>query len=71
MQNATSQEQQSGFQVGEISKNVVEATRGEVQRQMDAEWSANDLSLLLKVGLFLGAGAAAPESSQTAINRTN
>ena len=60
-------EQQSGFQVGEISKNVVEATRGEVQRQMDAEWSANDLSLLLKVGLFLGAGAAAPAAGLAAM----
>ena len=56
-----------GYKFGDITKSVVEATRGEVQRQMDSEWSANDLSLLLKVGLFLGAGAAAPAAGLAAM----
>ena len=43
------------YRFGDISRAVAEATRGEVRRQMDAEWSADDVSLLLKVALFLGA----------------
>lgn len=57
----------SGYQFGDITKSVVEATRGEVQRQMDADWNMNDISLLLKVGVFLGAGAAAPISGLAAM----
>ena len=56
-----------GYQFGDITKAVVESTRGEVQRQMDAEWDMNDISLLLKVGLFLGAGAAAPAAGLAAL----
>ena len=44
----------------QITRSVIESTRSEVKRQMDAEWNMNDITLLLKVGLFMGAGAAAP-----------
>ena len=55
------------YRFGDISRAVAEATRGEVRRQMDAEWSADDVSLLLKVALFLGAGAAAPAAGLAAM----
>ena len=48
------------YQFGDLSKSVVESVRGEVQRQVEADWSTDDISLLLKVCLFLGAGTAAP-----------
>ena len=35
---------------------VLDATRGEVKRLLENEWSASDLSLLLRVAVFLGAG---------------
>ena len=60
-------EQEQGYRFGDLSKSVVEATRGEVQRQLDAEWNMNDLSLLLKVGLFLGASATAPVAGLAAL----
>jgi len=56
-----------GYQFGDITKSVVETTRGEVQRQIDAEWNMDDISLLLKVGLFLGATAAAPAAGLAAL----
>ena len=56
-----------GYQFGDLTKNVIETTRGEVQRQVDAEWNMDDISLLLKVGLFLGAGAAAPVAGLAAM----
>lgn len=56
-----------GYQFGDLSKSVVESVRGEVQRQVDADWNMDDLSLLLKVGLFLGAGAAAPVAGLAAM----
>ena len=34
---------------------------------MSAEWSGEDISLLLKVGLFLGAGVAAPAAGIAAL----
>ena len=34
---------------------------------MEAEWNMDDISLLLKVGLFLGAGAAAPAAGLAAM----
>ena len=55
------------YRFGDISRAVAEATRGEVRRQMDADWSADDVSLLLKVALFLGAGAAAPAAGLAAM----
>ena len=51
---------EDGYKFGDVSKTVLEATRGEVTRQLDADWDMRDVSLLLRVGLFLGAGAAAP-----------
>ena len=39
----------SGYQFGDITKAVVNSTRAEVQRQLDSEWSADDVTLLLKV----------------------
>lgn len=39
---------------------VVEGARGEIKRLLAAEWSFDDVSLLLRFTLFLGAGAAAP-----------
>ena len=56
-----------GYQLGDAARAAVEATRGEVQRQLDAEWSMSDLALLLKIGLFLGAGAAAPVAGLAAL----
>lgn len=56
-----------GYQFGDITKSVVESMRSEVQRQMSAEWTMADLSLLLKVGVFLGAGAAAPVAGLAAM----
>eukprot|EP00966_Prymnesium_polylepis_P161730 3738017-Prymnesium_polylepis.1 len=56
-----------GYQFGNVTKAVVEATRGEVQRQLEAEWTMDDLSLLLKVGIFLGAGATAPVTGLAAL----
>ena len=56
-----------GYQFGDLTKNVIETTRGEIQRQMDAEWNMDDIALLLKVGLFLGAGAAAPVAGLAAM----
>ena len=34
---------------------------------MDTDWNMDDISLLLKVGLFLGAGAAAPAAGLAAM----
>jgi hypothetical protein len=59
--------EERGYQFGDLSKGVVESVRGEVQRQMTAEWSGDDISLLLKIGLFLGAGAAAPVAGIAAL----
>ena len=59
--------QEGAYQFGDVTKSVVEATRGEVQRQLDAEWNMNDLSLLLKVGIFLGASATAPVAGLAAL----
>ena len=56
-----------GYRFGDISRAVVESTRGEVRRQMDTDWNMDDISLLLKVGLFLGAGAAAPAAGLAAM----
>ena len=56
-----------GYRFGDLTKAAVEATRGEVQRQLDAEWNMNDLSLLLKVGVFLGASATAPVAGLAAL----
>ena len=39
---------------------VVDTARGEVKRLLANEWSLEDLSLLLRFSLFLGAGVAAP-----------
>lgn len=64
---ASSAADDSGYHFGDITRSAVEATRGEVQRQLDADWSMNDLSLLLKVGIFLGAGAAAPVAGLAAL----
>ena len=58
---------ESGYQFGDVTRAAVEATRGEVQRQLDAEWNMNDLSLLLKIGVFLGATATAPVAGLAAI----
>uniref|UniRef100_A0A7S3FFE6 Uncharacterized protein n=1 Tax=Haptolina ericina TaxID=156174 RepID=A0A7S3FFE6_9EUKA len=57
----------SGYQFGDITKAVVNSTRAEVQRQLDSEWSADDVTLLLKVGVFLGAGAMAPVAGLAAM----
>ena len=56
-----------GYQFGDITKSVVESMRSEVQRQMSADWTMADISLLLKVGVFLGAGAAAPVAGLAAM----
>ena len=58
---------EDGYQFGDVSKTVLEATRGEVTRQLDADWDMRDVSLLLRVGLFLGAGAAAPVAGLAAM----
>jgi len=55
------------YQFGDLSKSVVESVRGEVQRQVEADWSTDDISLLLKVCLFLGAGTAAPVAGLAAM----
>jgi len=59
--------EKGGYQFGDISKAVVESVRGEVQRQIAAEWTMDDISLLLKIGLFLGAGAVAPAAGLAAM----
>ena len=64
---ARAAEADGGYQFGDLTRSVVESTRSEIQRQMDAEWNMNDISLLLKVGLFLGAGAAAPAAGLAAM----
>jgi ribosomal protein L14 len=56
-----------GYQFGDVTKTVVAATRAEVQRQLDADWNTDDLSLLLRVAIFLGAGAAAPVAGLAAL----
>jgi len=56
-----------GYQFGDVSRAVASSVRGEVQRQMDADWSMDDLGLLLKIGIFLGAGAAAPAAGLAAM----
>mmetsp|Transcript_37374 Transcript_37374/g.98864 ORF Transcript_37374/g.98864 Transcript_37374/m.98864 type:complete len:300 (+) Transcript_37374:3-902(+) len=56
-----------GYQFGDVTKSVVEATRSEVQRQLDAEWNIDDVSLLLKIGIFLGATATAPVAGLAAL----
>ena len=66
-ERAKTAQAKTGYQFGDISKAVIESTRGEVQRQMDAEWNMDDIGLLLKVGLFLGAGAAAPVAGLAAM----
>ena len=58
---------EGGYEFGDVSKTVLEATRGEVTRQLDADWDMRDVSLLLRVGLFLGAGAAAPVAGLAAM----
>ena len=58
---------EDGYQFGDVSATIVEATRGEVTRQLDADWDMRDVSLLLRVGLFLGAGAAAPVAGLAAM----
>ena len=58
---------EDGYKFGDVSKTVLEATRGEVTRQLDADWDMRDVSLLLRVGLFLGAGAAAPVAGLAAM----
>ena len=45
---------EDGYQFGDVSKTVLEATRGEVTRQLDADWDMRDESLLLRVGLAKG-----------------
>jgi hypothetical protein len=51
----------------DVESEVVESTRSEVQRLMEADWNMDDLSLLLRVGIFLGAGAAAPVTGLAAL----
>ena len=46
---------------------VVEGARGEIKRLLAAEWSFDDVSLLLRFTLFLGAGAAAPVTGLAAM----
>lgn len=64
---AVAQDESSSYQFGDITRAAVEATRGEVQRQLEADWNMNDLSLLLKIGIFLGASATAPVSGLAAL----
>ena len=52
---------------GATAKAVVETTRAEVQRLLKADWDMADLGLLLRVALFLGAGAAAPAAGLAAM----
>lgn len=57
----------NSYQFGDVTRAAVESVRGEVQRQMQAEWTGDDIALLLKVGIFLGAGAAAPVAGIAAL----
>ena len=53
----------AGAATGATAEAVVETTRAEVQRLLKADWDMADLGLLLRVALFLGAGAAAPTAA--------
>lgn len=66
-QRAVEASKKSGYQFGDITKTVVESTRGEIQRQLEADWTSDDVGLLLKIALFLGAGAAAPVAGFAAL----
>ena len=59
--------EREGYQFGDITRTVVESTRSEVQRQMDADWNMSDIELLLKVALFLGGTAMAPVAGLAAM----
>ena len=59
--------EERGYQFGDVTKSVVGSVRGEVQRQMDSDWNMDDIGLLLKVAVFLGAGAAAPAAGLMAM----
>ncbi len=56
-----------GAVVGDMGAAAADGVRGEVQRLLTSDWDMKDLSLLLRVGLFLGAGAAAPVAGLAAM----
>jgi hypothetical protein len=67
MADGVGSEEAGGYRFGDVTRAVLESARGEVRRQLAAEWDGDDLALLLKLGIFLGASASAPVAGLAAL----